>query len=159
MNAHFGLGSGLVLFSYTACNGDEATILQCGNSGLFNHTCSHGRDVGVTCDLTPTAAGEFSLSSLVWRSKNEISLSCQGVALPFRVMALRHAIMPSWYEMNVQPAHISVLAPAAQHTLQLHIPVCEVGRLTFDMQHSNVKREPFTCLTINFVHKTSTQFN
>ncbi len=45
----FGQGSGPILFSYVACNGDEFRLLECGNTVLQDTGCSHNSDAGVVC--------------------------------------------------------------------------------------------------------------
>ena len=67
-NAHFGQGSGPILLSNVACNGNESSIDQCAHSGWFNHSCSHQEDVGVTCGdviaVSTSSPGECCVSSI-----------------------------------------------------------------------------------------------
>ena len=49
----FGRGdsSQLVHFEGVNCSGSEARLLECNNSGLGQHDCTHDEDVGVICDV------------------------------------------------------------------------------------------------------------
>ena len=50
--AHFGEGTGPILFDNLQCNGDEGNLTQC-PSGDVN--CDHSEDAGVTCDRESVA--------------------------------------------------------------------------------------------------------
>ena len=49
-SAFYGEGFGLILLDYVACNGTEATLLDCSHT---NHSqCDHSSDAGVDCAAT-----------------------------------------------------------------------------------------------------------
>ncbi|XP_037400456.1 deleted in malignant brain tumors 1 protein-like isoform X2 [Pygocentrus nattereri] len=48
-SAHFGQGSGPILFDGVDCYGHESTLRNCSHKGLGKHSCSHGEDAGVIC--------------------------------------------------------------------------------------------------------------
>uniref|UniRef100_A0ABM0H1S3 Deleted in malignant brain tumors 1 protein-like n=1 Tax=Saccoglossus kowalevskii TaxID=10224 RepID=A0ABM0H1S3_SACKO len=46
----FGPGSGPIWLSHLSCLGNEASVFECHNDGLFNHLdCDHSEDAGVRC--------------------------------------------------------------------------------------------------------------
>ena len=49
----FGTGdsSQLIHFEGAHCNGTEARLSDCRNSGFGQHDCSHEEDVGIICDV------------------------------------------------------------------------------------------------------------
>ena len=47
--ARYGEGSGQIAYTDVECTGNESSIFNCSNSGLFNNTCSHGKDASVVC--------------------------------------------------------------------------------------------------------------
>ena len=49
-NAHFGQGSGPILFDDVACIGTEARLIDCSHPGIGVHNCGHTEDAGVVCD-------------------------------------------------------------------------------------------------------------
>ena len=57
--AHFGEGTGPVLFENLLCNGTEGNLTQCPNGDV---SCDHSEDVGVTC-ASETLALTLSLTS------------------------------------------------------------------------------------------------
>ena len=43
-------GNGVIWFSNVNCNGDEATLFECGrDTSYIDQTCTHSRDAGVRC--------------------------------------------------------------------------------------------------------------
>ena len=48
--AHFGEGSGPILYDNMACNGTEARLADCSHLGIGIHDCTHGEDAAVVCD-------------------------------------------------------------------------------------------------------------
>ncbi|XP_038052383.1 deleted in malignant brain tumors 1 protein-like [Patiria miniata] len=48
-SGHFGQGSGPIVLSIVACNGNESNIDQCNHSGWLPNGCSHAEDAAVTC--------------------------------------------------------------------------------------------------------------
>ena len=49
---NYGGGSGLILFDYVRCSGQERRLVDCPNHGIFfnlNSNCNHNRDAGVVC--------------------------------------------------------------------------------------------------------------
>ena len=49
--AYFGRGVGRIALDNVDCNGEEATLLECGHHELFEHNCGHHEDVSVRCIL------------------------------------------------------------------------------------------------------------
>ena len=47
--AHFGHGSGPVLFTNVYCSGNEASLLDCYRNARDVHRCTHAEDAGVRC--------------------------------------------------------------------------------------------------------------
>ena len=43
------MGSGRIHIESLLCNGTESNLLECGNSGVGVHDCSHLEDAGVIC--------------------------------------------------------------------------------------------------------------
>ncbi|XP_071495979.1 uncharacterized protein, partial [Diadema antillarum] len=48
-SARFGEGKGQIVLDNVLCSGQELTILDCPNNGLYDHNCNHGEDAGVVC--------------------------------------------------------------------------------------------------------------
>lgn len=49
-NAAFGEGSGPIFLSSLACDGSEASLVECrAFAEIGIHSCLHSQDVGVTC--------------------------------------------------------------------------------------------------------------
>ena len=47
----FGHGTGDIILDNVRCNGDEASIEDCGHNGYLTHNCmGHFQDAGVTCN-------------------------------------------------------------------------------------------------------------
>ena len=51
LNAHFGTGTGPLLFDRLRCTGNEANLLICDHRkiGVTGDSCSHNNDVGIRC--------------------------------------------------------------------------------------------------------------
>ena len=48
--AHYGQGSGKILITYLACDGDESNLEECDHRrNHYASYCRHNRDVGVRC--------------------------------------------------------------------------------------------------------------
>lgn len=47
--AHFGQGTGPIVYDDLNCNGSEADIRNCQHNGLGHHNCGHTEDAGVKC--------------------------------------------------------------------------------------------------------------
>ena len=45
----YGVGVGRVLLDGLLCQGDEGSLLECGNS-TGGHVCDHSEDAGVRCE-------------------------------------------------------------------------------------------------------------
>ncbi|XP_053440714.1 deleted in malignant brain tumors 1 protein isoform X3 [Nycticebus coucang] len=50
--AHFGQGSGDILFGAVDCFGWEPYLSRCPHSGWYNHECGHREDAGVVCSAS-----------------------------------------------------------------------------------------------------------
>ena len=48
-SSYFGQGSGGIYLHNLACSGDELMLINCPNSGIGAHSCSHSEDAGVVC--------------------------------------------------------------------------------------------------------------
>ncbi|XP_033125517.1 deleted in malignant brain tumors 1 protein-like [Anneissia japonica] len=48
-SAHFGEGSGDIMYDDVACTGNESDITSCPNRGLRSHDCGHHEDASVIC--------------------------------------------------------------------------------------------------------------
>ena len=72
--AHFGEGTGAVLFSRVGCTGHERHLLDCARSGMEATNCQHGHDAGVVCSLDPTAEPAGKQSVLYLISLEKLSL-------------------------------------------------------------------------------------
>ena len=51
-NAHYGRGTGPILFDNVNCLGSESSLLSCRHSGVGNHNCHHSQDASVRCQNT-----------------------------------------------------------------------------------------------------------
>ncbi|KAJ8040920.1 Deleted in malignant brain tumors 1 protein [Holothuria leucospilota] len=49
--AHFGQGSGPIIFDQVECRGDENAIIFCDHNQLGNRNCGHHKDAGVSCSI------------------------------------------------------------------------------------------------------------
>ncbi|XP_071502324.1 scavenger receptor cysteine-rich domain-containing protein DMBT1-like [Diadema antillarum] len=58
--AHFGPGSGTILLDDVSCYGDEANLLICWNSGLYQNDCDHSEDASVICARRVRLVGSTS---------------------------------------------------------------------------------------------------
>lgn len=47
--AHFGQGTGPIVYDDVICNGPEAELLNCHHPGLGINNCGHDEDAGVKC--------------------------------------------------------------------------------------------------------------
>lgn len=47
--AFFGEGNGPVWLDDVQCDGSEASLLDCSNSGIGQSNCDHAKDAGVRC--------------------------------------------------------------------------------------------------------------
>lgn len=47
--AHFGQGTGPIVYDDVICNGPETELLYCHHRELGISDCTHGEDVGVKC--------------------------------------------------------------------------------------------------------------
>ncbi|XP_033125522.1 deleted in malignant brain tumors 1 protein-like [Anneissia japonica] len=56
-SAHFGEGSGDIMYDDVACTGNENDITSCPNSGLRSHNCAHFEDASVICTSNMTSTG------------------------------------------------------------------------------------------------------
>lgn len=57
--AHFGQGSGPIIFDQVECRGDENAIIFCDHNQLGNHNCGHHKDAGVTCSIPGMTSGNI----------------------------------------------------------------------------------------------------
>lgn len=48
-SAHFGAGTGPIVYDELVCTGSEAELLNCHHPGLGINDCGHGEDAGVKC--------------------------------------------------------------------------------------------------------------
>lgn len=48
-DAHFGQGTGPIVFDDVVCNGNESKLSDCRHAALGYTDCSHSEDVGVSC--------------------------------------------------------------------------------------------------------------
>lgn len=47
--AHFGQGTGPIVYDHLGCLGSEADLYFCRHSYIGYHNCEHSEDAGVTC--------------------------------------------------------------------------------------------------------------
>ena len=51
-SAHYGQGTGSILFENVSCEGSESSLFSCWHRGVGNHNCNHNKDVSVRCGNT-----------------------------------------------------------------------------------------------------------
>ena len=48
-DAHYGQGTGPILFGDVDCLGSESLLISCNHRGVGNHNCDHSGDASVRC--------------------------------------------------------------------------------------------------------------
>ncbi|XP_025103069.1 deleted in malignant brain tumors 1 protein-like [Pomacea canaliculata] len=58
-SAKYGAGSGDILFDELQCVGNETSLEQCQQSGLYRDNCEHWQDAGVMCNFSQETTQQF----------------------------------------------------------------------------------------------------
>lgn len=95
-SAHFGAGTGPILFDDLRCDGSENALSECLHSGFGVHNCGHGEDAGVTCSMSGECLG--SNVSLITNSKDEKAM----VVLLIMKQVLRLSRIPTLLFRNTR---------------------------------------------------------
>ena len=77
--AHFGEGTGPILFDNLICKGTEGNLTQCPNGDV---NCDHSEDAGVTCARETTASSISFKSTSVITSTSSVADSTSAVVTP-----------------------------------------------------------------------------
>ncbi|XP_063966830.1 uncharacterized protein LOC129277690 isoform X10 [Lytechinus pictus] len=75
-SAGFGEGTGTIVLDDVNCNGNESSLLECGNPGLGINNCGHSEDAGVRCQVLED--GEIRLVGGTTDSEGRVEVSYNG---------------------------------------------------------------------------------
>lgn len=64
--AHFGQGTGPIVYDDLGCLGSEADLYDCPHGYIGHHNCEHSEDAGVTCSKSNLSFSLIDSKVMSW---------------------------------------------------------------------------------------------